>query len=374
MPTIACPQCGAVNETALLDRRCPSCGATLPDELAGPPAPAGETPPRSEHVAEFDLVPRYPEPPLSLEPISPEAKIRRSQHGETLAVLALLLPLVAQGVALAGHFDSGIEMALSWGTVAVTALLLAADAALLGPVDLQRSRRASPAALFFGMIFLWIVCYPVVFFRRRHFGRPNLGPLAILVAVFFVAVPFVHQFRRFGVVNGGPPTCTSREVTTMVDDMIRKSAIGPSVLSISGHREISHDLVGQSRKGQCLVETQTETITVTYTVKLLNRTNGTFQVEIEPIIPVDPPSCTNPEVIALLEELIRDGRNGHQLKKVEDHEEVRYDRENKTRHGRCRVTMQDWMGHVGYKVYWANPKTGQFQVQIEPEAHIRPGD
>src|SRR5262249_18576305 len=145
--------------------------------------------------------------------------------------------------------------------------------------------------------------------RRRHFGRPNLGPLALLVAVFFVTAPFLQNLARFGVLGGGVPTCTSREVVSMVDDMIRKSPFGPSVQSISGHREISYDSASQTRKGQCLLKTQTETITVTYSVKLLNRTTGVFQVEVEPFLTDEPPACTDPEVIALVERLIRDGPN-----------------------------------------------------------------
>jgi hypothetical protein len=190
--------------------------------------------------------------------------------------------------------------------------------------------------------------------------------LALLVAGFFVAVPFLHNFARFGVAGDGVPTCTSREVIGMVDDMIRKSTVGPSVQSISDHREISHDPANQIRKGQCLVKTQTETITATYSVKILNRSAGTFEVEVDPIIPEDPPLCTSRDVIALVERVIREGPNGHLLKSVAGHEDIRYDREKKTRHGRCRVTMQDWTGNVVYKVYWLDQKTGQFQVEIEP--------
>ena len=153
--------------------------------------------------------------------------------------------------------------------------------------------------------------------------------------------------------------------------MIRKSPIGPSVQSISGHREISYDSVSQTRKGQCLIKTQTETITVTYSVKLLNRTTGFFQVEVEPIIPADPPSCTDPEVIALVERLIRDGPNGHQLKTVGGHVETSYDQERKTRHGRCQASLHGGQGRAWnvtyrYRVYWLNQKTGQYQMEIEP--------
>src|SRR5262249_7867430 len=172
MATFACPQCGeALNEMALSDRRCQSCGATLPDEAAGPPAATAEPGQRSEQVADFDLLPKYPGSLLPAESIAPEAKIRRSDQGETLAVLGLLLPLVAQGLALACHFDSvGIGLALGWGTVVVTALMLAVDAAFLGTIDLKGTQRSGPVALFFGMLVIWIICYPVVFFRRRHFG------------------------------------------------------------------------------------------------------------------------------------------------------------------------------------------------------------
>jgi hypothetical protein len=351
----------------LSDRRCQSCGAILPDEAADQPASALEVPQGSEHIGEFELVPKYRGSALPVEPTWPEAKIHRGQHGETLAVFALLLPLVAQGVILACHVDSaGIAMALGYGTIAVTALVLAVDAALMGTTDLDGRQRSSPVALFFGMLLLWIICYPVVFFRRRHFGRPNLGPLALLVAGFFVGVPLLYNFARFGIAGGGVPTCTSREVIAMVDGIIRQSPVGPSVRSISDHRETSHDPALQIRKGQCLVKTQTETITATFSVKIVDRKNGTFQVDVDPIIPEAPPFCTDRDVIAHLENVIRAGPNGHLLKSVAGHEEVRYDRENKSRHGRCRVTMQGWTGNVAYKVYWVDRKTGLFQVDIEP--------
>jgi hypothetical protein len=368
METFACSQCGEpLNEMARCDRRCQSCGATWPDEADRPPASVEATSHRSEHVAEFDLVPKHRDAPLPLEPILPDITIRRSDHGETLAVLALLLPLAAQGLALACHFDSlDIGIALGYGTVIVTALLLAVDAGFLGTFDLQGTRRCTPGALFFGILLFWIICYPVAFFRRRHFGRPNLGPFAVLVAGFFLGAPYLHNFTRFGVSGNEVPTCASREVIRMVDDLIRKSDMGPSVQSISGHREISYDRVRQTRKGQCLLKTPTETITVRYSVKMLNAENGTFEVDIEPIFPADPPSCTDAEVIGMVERIIREGPSGHLLKSVAGHEEIRYDREKKIRHGRCRVTLQDWKGDVRYKVYWADAKTGQFQVEIEP--------
>jgi hypothetical protein len=360
MATSTCPDCGdELTGRALRDGRCQSCGAVLPDD-----EPERQ---HDEHVTGDEPPPRAAEPAGPLEGRWRDIEIRRGRHGETLAVLALLLPVAAQVVLLAGRLHSlGAEIALGWGSVGVTALLLTIDAAFLGTTDLRGRTRASPGLLFLGMILLWIVFYPAAFFRRRHFGRPNLGPLAILVALFFLAAPFLQQFLAFGVLGDGPPTCTSSEVVGMVDDIIRKGAGGASVRSASGHREVSYDPASQVRKGQCLVKTDTETITVTYSVKLLNRANGTFQVEVEPYFPADPPSCTDPEVKAVLERIIREGPRGQLLVSLAGHEEVRYDRDNKTRHGRCRVTMRDGAGDITYKVYWTDQKQGQYQVEIEP--------
>jgi hypothetical protein len=265
MFTFICPQCGgALNEMPLGEFRCQSCGATLPAELPGQAASV-EKAQDSEHVAEIHLWPKHSASPLPPEPTTPEVKIRRSDHTETLAVLALLLPLVAQGLALACRFDSWrIQMALSWGTIVVTALVLAVDAAFLGTKDLQGTHRNGPVAVFFGMLFIWIIGYPLAFFRRRHFGQPNLGPLAILVAGFFVAVPFVQQYMASRVVGGDVATCTSAEVKAMVEDMIRQSPKGQLVQSVGQYRETHYDRATQTRTGECQVKTTTGEFAVTY--------------------------------------------------------------------------------------------------------------
>src|SRR5262249_13294922 len=162
---------------------------------------------------------------------------------------------------LACHANApGLGVALDLGTVAVTALVLAVDAAVLGTTDLRGTRRAGPVALFFGILLFWILCYPVAFFRRRHFGRANFGPLALMVVALSFAVQFLYDSSRFGVAAGDVPPCTSREVVGMVADMIRTGPIGPSVQSISGHKESSYDPANQVRRGQCTVKTQTGTI------------------------------------------------------------------------------------------------------------------
>jgi hypothetical protein len=363
MAAFVCPQCGgALNDMVLGERSCQSCGATVRSEMLGEPAAAESSQP-SEHFAEFDIGLKPAGLPLPPESTWPEVQIRRSAHGETLALLALLLPLLAQGLALACHLDSwGAGMALSWATIVATALLLAVDAAFLGTIDLRGTQRSSPVGLFFGILLFWIIGYPVAFFRRRHFGRLNLGPLALLVAAFFVTVPFVQQFAAFGVIGGTVPTCTSREVTGMVDDIIRKSPLGPSVQSISGYQEISYDRKSQTRKGQCVVKTQTETITATYTVKVVDRKVGTFVVEVDPIPFLALPSCTSPEVKEMVEDMIRKSPKGQALRSVDQYRETAFDPATKTRTGQCHARTATEEFAVTFQVTLVNDKW--FEVKI----------
>ena len=223
------------------------------------------------------------------EPIAPDIKIKAGTHYESLAVMALLVPLIAQWLLFLGNLDSvGTNLALGWGGLLVTAILLTTDAYCLGPVDLQGRNRGGIVALFLGLVLLWVVFYPLAFFRRRHFGRPNFGPLAILVAAIFVVAPFAKDAIHapplgHGRVDrippeDGPPACTAPDVRALVEDMIRKSPLGPSVKTIGSFREVKRDRVAQTRKGRCVVDTGKEAITVTYEVSWIDRNKGTFRV------------------------------------------------------------------------------------------------
>src|SRR6516165_7863612 len=154
MATPLCPQCHEIlSDLSLGEQRCGRCGASLRPDRAGPADGAVQMPPPGESGASLDLerlgaairveeetlraskpdepfdsLPAYPGAADSPESALPDVAIRRSDHGETLAVLALLLPLLAEGVILVCRFDSlDVQTAISVGTVAVTALLLAVD-------------------------------------------------------------------------------------------------------------------------------------------------------------------------------------------------------------------------------------------------------
>jgi hypothetical protein len=387
MPTFVCPQCGdPFTGSAIAEGRCSSCGAPLPTGRTPPSgdpreAPAEMTPRHSfpdeepeigtgrslepsENIKEFDLSSRDRGAPLETEPAWPDVRIKRGGGGETLAVAALLLPLLVLSLLLVRPLDSPpVGLVLGWSTALLTAVLLAIDAAWLGTVDLEGTQRRGAVAIFLGVVLLWIVCYPLAFFRRRHFGRPNLGPLALLVGGFFIAVPVVQEVWHTGLRPGdAPPTCTSPEVVLLLDNLIRTSPLGPKVQSVGGHREIHYDAATKARKGQCLVKTDADEITVTYTVKWLDHNHQSFQVEVQP--GWDLPCCTSPQVMALVERLVKDGPQGPEIKTVHSHVEIRYDRQAKTRFGQCKVTTRMQTITVNYKVSWLDQQAGQFQVEI----------
>lgn len=105
---------------------------------------------------------------------------RSGRLGVGLVAVALILPVLA-GVVLLFVASFGLALAISAATVLVSSILVAIDARRLGNVDLMGRQRESAGVLFLGMCLLWIIVYPLAFFRRRHFGGPNLAIPAILL-------------------------------------------------------------------------------------------------------------------------------------------------------------------------------------------------
>ncbi|MSQ97412.1 MAG: PDZ domain-containing protein [Gemmataceae bacterium] len=229
------------------------------------------------------------EPIADAEPGFPDIKLKTGGPTEALAVAALLVPLVALCVLFLGTVDSvSGRVLLSWGAVFVSVLLLTIDAYCLGTIDQHGQQRASVGTLFVGMVLLWLVFYPLAFFRRRHFGRTNLGPLALLVVVIFVASPFAGKILdrpKLGVAPFGkpaledePPACDGADLKFLLEDMIKKGPLGPNVRSIGGYREVKHDRAAKLRRGRCVVQTDQHRITVTFEVSWIDVDRREFQV------------------------------------------------------------------------------------------------
>jgi hypothetical protein len=208
------------------------------------------------------------------------------------------------------------------------------------------------------MCLLWIVVYPFAYFRRRDFAAPNLAIPSILVALFFVAGPFIQAV----LVPPDLPACNSQEVVQLLEQMIRESSAGVPARTIDGHREVSYDVESSHRRGQCLVHTDGGVIIVNYIVRWRDRDKGLFEVQI----PLELPSCTSREVIQVLEQVVRESFAGVPARTIDGHREVSYDQIADRRQGQCVVHTDGADQIVDYIVQWRDRESGEFEVRITP--------
>ncbi len=328
----------------------------------------------SQQISAAVPLPRAPQQGRDADFDTRDVKIHLGSGGEFCAVLALLLPVIALCALFLGNFDSvPVELGIAIGTVVGTAILLAVDAASIGTVDLKGTSRQGVGAVLVGVMLLWFVFYPAAFFRRRHFGRPNLGILALVVAALFASGPLVKAIGGFDLLRAGdPPSCSSAEVVRLVNKTLDDSPAGPSIVSIRDHREIHYDPAARVRHGQCMVVTETSSTAVNYQVKWQDARQRIMHVQVEPYFSPDPPSCTSAEVTGMVESLIKNGAPGRDVIRVNEFKESRYDKASKTRHGLCTVHIGRFVaGRIGppesfpvaFRVQLVDQKKGQFQVE-----------
>ena len=278
--------------------------------------------------------------------------------GIGLIAVSLILPILT-GIAQIFVTSFGISFAIGIAMVLATSVLVALDARSLGTRDLQGRKRESPGVLFLGMCLFWILFFPVAFFRRRHFGGPNLGPVAVAVALFPCVCPIVAPL----VIPPSLPSCSSSEVVQLLDNIIRRSLVGTNLKSIDGHREISFDADAGVRNGECVAHTDAGEISVKFLVEWRDRNAGLFQVRT---LPAELPSCISPEVVQLLEQVVRSELAGMELKTIDGHRENSFDVDAGVRNGEC-VAHTD-AGEISLKflVEWQDQDKGLFQVRVLP--------
>ena len=275
-----------------------------------------------------------------------------------LVAAALVLPVLA-GVALMVITSVGPAIAVSAATVLATSILVALDARRLGRVDLKGKRRESAGALLLVMCALWILAYPIAFFRRRHFGGPNLTVPAVLVALFFLGGPILRS-----VLLPPPlPTCDSGDVVKLVDQVIRTTALGTKAKSIDGHREIRYDSAAGVRHGECVVHSEGPDVVVQFLVKWRDREKAIFEVRFPPRLP----ECDSSEVAQLINQVIRSTPAGTEAKAIEGHREISYDPATDVRKGQCFIQGNDGKYvAVNYVVQWRDREKGEFEVKMFP--------
>ena len=271
---------------------------------------------------------------------------------------ALLVPVIG-GTVLFFVKSFGLALAISAATVVTSAALVAIDASRLGRVDKNGKKRESAAMLFIGMCLMWIVVYPIAFFRRRSFGGPNLGFVSMIVAAFFLGGPILGSL----LIPHGLPSCMSPEVTTLLDQVIRNTPVGAHLKSIDSHRELAYDRDADIRQGECVAHTDAGDIPIKFNVEWQDRKKGLFLIRIPP---ADLPPCTGLDVVKLLEQVIRRTPIGAELKSIDGHRELSYDRDANIRKGECVVHTDTGDIPVRFIVEWQDINKGLFQVRTLP--------
>ncbi len=273
--------------------------------------------------------------------------------------LALAIPVVA-GVALCFAPTVAVAYSISIPAVVLSAACVAIDAYRLGNVDLKGMTRESPWVLFLGMCAFWVVIYPIAYFRRRQFGGPQLGFYSLGTAAFFMGAPLLAPF----VLPRSLPGCAAAESVKLLDQIVRTTSLGPILTAIDGHREVRFDAATGQRECACVVHSTVGEIPGKYIIEWQDRKAGLFQIRIPtPILP----GCNSPEVLRVLEQLIRSTPEGAAARSLDSHRELSYDPQTDVRRGVCLLHTDTGHYEVKFVVEWQNQNEAQFQVRILSE-------
>ena len=280
--------------------------------------------------------------------------------GNGIAFVALFVPVLA-GSVLFFINSTFVAISIAASMVLVTAILMAVDASRLAPVDLKgRANKESTLSLFLAMCALWVIGFPYAFFQRQRFRGPRLGLLSIPVALYAGFGPLAYSL----LVPPGLPSCTSSEVVTLLEQIVRTTPAGASMKSIDGHHEISFDKERSIRHGRCTLHSDTGKTELDYFVEWQDREKGMFQIRIPP---AELPSCTSPEVIELLDTVIRNVNPGIEIDTIDGHRETSFDSESNSRQGTCDVHFDSKVEKIHYVVKWVDRANGSFSVQtVQP--------
>jgi hypothetical protein len=293
---------------------------------------------------------------------SPAAEAIEPKAGAGLAMAALVLPMLTGGL-LFFVTSLALSLLISGMTTVTTAVLLAVDAYRLGRIHHSARQPDSPAVLLLGIIFIWIIVYPLAFFRRSRFGGPHLGIPAVGVALFFAVGPLSYALLQLAEL----PSCTSPMVIDLVEKCLRDMPDGAEIESIDRHKEVRYDRTRDIRHGVCVVQTKEREFDVEYLVEWEDRGTGRFRVRCEPL-PVTLPRGDSRRVVEVLAQVLGNTDMGGSVQAIEGHEELRYDRIEDVRYCKCIVRTSEGLKEVRYVVEWLDRDSGYFGVRVPPVA------
>ncbi|HQR08271.1 MAG TPA: hypothetical protein PLN21_15695 [Gemmatales bacterium] len=78
------------------------------------------------------------------------------------------------------------------------------------------------------------------------------------------------------------PLCTSLEAKTLLEEIVRKTALGNELKSIDGHRESSYDPQKQERQCMAVLHTSEGEVTINYLLNWQNKAKNMFRIQMKP--------------------------------------------------------------------------------------------
>lgn len=288
----------------------------------------------------------------------PAESSRGSSGGHVLPVAALAIPVISGSVLLLLDF-SWISIAISVGTVLATTVLMTIDATIVGRIDRDGRETDGAPTFFLGMCLMWLVFFPLAFYRRSKVADPNLTLPALVATVFFLSVPWMPQVLG----ASGLPKCDSPEVRDLLVELVRGMSMGEDLESIDGHREVRFDPDAEVRYGHCVAHTRYGDMNVDYQVEWKNRKTHQFTVRVELS---ELPACNHPIVLKILEQLLRQTLTATAIDSIDGYQEVRFDAEDQIRFCRCLVHSSRTDIEIRYLIEWQNRENGEFLVRIPP--------
>lgn len=157
------------------------------------------------------------------------------------------------------------------------------------------------------------------------------------------------------------PSCASEEVVKMLEKALRDSPIGAAAGLIDGHRDLHFDQEEGIRYGSCVMHGDKGEVEIHYQVSWQDRDTNFYRLFVAP---AKLPECTNPEVIKLLETLIRDGYPDQTITAIEGHLEQRFDPDAQVRYGECVWKTEDGSFDQLYSVEWQDQSKGMIYVRL----------
>jgi len=294
---------------------------------------------------------------VNVQPETVTERCREFRRPPGIAMAALILPVVA-GSLLFFVSSTAQAIAISYGTIAITTILLAIDAGRFR-VQLPGERKhETPTFVFLaGMLLFWGIGYPVVYYLRGKIVRPRLMWASIVVVIYFSLGPFLYAFLM-------PPTlpaCTSDIVVNTLLNAVKNGPGGKFVKLIDQFEELSFDPKLQIRHGRCLQHLENADTELKYQVTWLDRDKNLFYVKV---IPSDLPSCDDPAVVNLLASILPSKSVTEAQRVIDQHREIRFDADKSIRHCRCVVSTADDDANVEYTVEWQDVANAVLKVKI----------